>query len=130
VTDNYPDRLVRADDLERDGFQQLFLLPITWSDVWTVWPDAHHQALPETREVFWRPRQSRGDGPVCHLIRSPWDSVPLEDLLAVIRVRVVRHPDWEINEQRAVDAAREVLAWGEARILREVAALPASDDRG
>jgi hypothetical protein len=121
--DDDPSRLVGADEVERQGFQQLFLLPVTWSGVWTAWPAEHHRELAETREAFWWPRQTRASGPVCHLIRSPWGSVSLNDLLAVMRVRVVRYRDWETNEQRAVQVARDVLSWGEARVAQEVAAL-------
>jgi hypothetical protein len=129
VADNFPE-LPGAEELEDDGFRQLWLLPITWSGVWRVWPAEHYRALPETRDAFWWPQPSRGSGPTCHFIRSPWDSVSLEDLLALMRVRVIRHPDWETNEQRGAAVAREVLSWDERRVGQEVSSLRQSRREG
>ncbi len=123
-------RLAGADELERDGFHQLWLLPVTWSGIWSVWPPEHHRELPETRDGFWWPEPSRASGPICHFIRSPWESVSLDDLLAVMRVRIVWHPDWERNEQRGVAVAREVLSWGERRVVLELSSLRESREEG
>ncbi len=130
MTDADPDSLAGADDLERDGFHQLFLLPVTFSDVWKVWPAEHHTTLPETRDAFWWREQSRSSGPVCHLIRSPWPSIPLQAVLSVMRVRLVQHRDWEVNEERAVEAARGVLSWDESRVLEEVDVLRSQGSAG